>query len=191
MANKTNPAEQNPLTEEEKKDIIARAKKGDPTTLPQLVKLLEDPLLVQQFGDLAFSAERSFIEKIAGNDLLAREALIRNQKLYRKDLNERSETLLERMLVHRVVACWLQVQDAENRYAQRQDKLSIAKSKFYLLRIDRAHQRHLSATKALAVVRKLAVPVLQVNVAKKQINVANQTIASTDVDPKTASSGEP
>jgi hypothetical protein len=43
--------------------------------------------------------------------------------------------------------------------------------------IDRAHKRYLSAIKALAVVRRLALPVLQVNIAKKQVNVAGAAAA--------------
>jgi hypothetical protein len=39
-------------------------------------------------------------------------------------------------------------------------------------RRDRAHRRYLTAIKTLATVRKLALPVLQVNIAKKQVNVA-------------------
>ncbi len=38
--------------------------------------------------------------------------------------------------------------------------------------MDRAHNRYLSAIKTLATVRKLALPILQVNIAKKQVNVA-------------------
>jgi len=38
--------------------------------------------------------------------------------------------------------------------------------------MDHAHRRYLSALKTLALVRKLAVPVLQVNIARKQVNVA-------------------
>jgi hypothetical protein len=38
--------------------------------------------------------------------------------------------------------------------------------------MDRAHRRYLSALKTLALVRKLAVPVLQPNFAEKQVNAA-------------------
>ncbi len=41
----------------------------------------------------------------------------------------------------------------------------------------RAHKRYLSAIKTLALVRKLAVPVLQVNIARKQVNVAGAVAA--------------
>ena len=43
---------------------------------------------------------------------------------------------------------------------------------------DRANKRYLSSIKVLALVRKLAVPVLQVNIAKKQINVAGPCVSA-------------
>jgi hypothetical protein len=43
---------------------------------------------------------------------------------------------------------------------------------YYQKAIDRAHKRYLSAIKTLAVVREPAVPVLQVNIARKQVNMA-------------------
>jgi hypothetical protein len=39
--------------------------------------------------------------------------------------------------------------------------------------MDATNRRFLAAVKTLALVRKLAVPVLQVNIAKKQVNVTN------------------
>ena len=44
--------------------------------------------------------------------------------------------------------------------------------RYYQRRMNHSHKRYLSAIKKLALVRKLAVPVLQVDIAKKQINVA-------------------
>jgi hypothetical protein len=44
--------------------------------------------------------------------------------------------------------------------------------------MDRAHRRYLSAIKTLATVRKLALPVLQVNIAKKQVNVAGACLTA-------------
>ena len=55
----------------------------------------------------------------------------------------------------------------------------------YLQRcIDWAHKRYLSAIKTLAVVRKLAVPVLQVNIARKQVNVAGPCVVAGDGENK-------
>jgi hypothetical protein len=92
-------------------------------------------------------------------------------ELLREELAGPSPTPLERLLVERVVACWLQVQDADVRYAQAKS-LSLEWSKHHQQRMDRAHKRYLSAIKALTLVRKLALPVLQVNIARKQVNVA-------------------
>jgi hypothetical protein len=43
---------------------------------------------------------------------------------------------------------------------------------YYQRSLERAQKRYLAAIKTLAQVRKLAVPVLQVNIARKQVNVA-------------------
>jgi hypothetical protein len=47
--------------------------------------------------------------------------------------------------------------------------------------MDAANKRFLSAVKALAVVRKLAIPALQINVARRQVNV----VAPAAVTPTT------
>lgn len=72
----------------------------------------------------------------------------------------------------RVVACWLQVQEADLRYAQA-GNCSFPQANFHLKRQDRAHRRFLSAMKTLATVRKLALPMLQVNIGENQVNVAS------------------
>ena len=41
-----------------------------------------------------------------------------------------------------------------------------------------AEKRYLAAIKMLALVRKLAVPVLQVNLARKQVNVVGPCVAA-------------
>jgi hypothetical protein len=46
--------------------------------------------------------------------------------------------------------------------------------------MDHAHRRYLSALRALALVRKLALPVLQVNIARKQVNVAGACPVGAD-----------
>jgi hypothetical protein len=43
---------------------------------------------------------------------------------------------------------------------------------FWQDRINRVHRRYLTATKTLATIRKLALTALQVNIARKQVNVA-------------------
>lgn len=152
--------------------FLKRAERGDTSTLPALRKLLQDPAAVDLCGgNLARQAERSLIDKAAGQNLPFKEALTRKLELLREELAGPGSTPVERLLAERVVACWLQVQDADVRYAQAKD-LPLDWGEYYQRRMDRAHRRYLSALKTLALVRKLAVPVLQLNIARKQVNVA-------------------
>jgi hypothetical protein len=156
--------------------FLERAQSGDASTLPELRKMLQDPAAIRMLGgELAEQAEQSFIRAASGDNLPFREALTRKLELMRSELSGPNPTPVERLLVERVVACWLQVQDADIRFAQAKD-LSIPWWKCYQLRMDRAHKRYLSALKALALVRKLALPVLQVNIARKQVNVAGRCV---------------
>jgi hypothetical protein len=154
--------------------LVDRAQAGDASTLPALRDLLRDPGMVDSLGgDLAGQAERSLINAAAGKNLLFREALVRKLELLRADLGGAQPTPLERLLVSRVVACWLQVQIADTQYAQA-DNLTVAQGDYYQRRQDRAHRRFLSAVRTLALVRRLALPVLlqQINVAaRQQVNV--------------------
>ena len=80
------------------------------------------------------------------------------------------------MLAERIAACWLHVYHLERIYASK-DGMTLDLAAHYHRCIDRAHKRYLSAIKTLAVVRKLALPVLQVNIAKKQVNVTGVAAA--------------
>jgi hypothetical protein len=153
--------------------LVARARKGDETAVSPLRDYLKRlPELVHALGgDLAEQAEVSFVKAAAGQDLAFREALTGKLAQMRAELAGPEPSPLERLLVERVVACWLQVQDADVRYAQAKD-LTPKWGTYFQDRMDRANRRYLMAVKALATIRKLAVPVLQVNIARKQVNIA-------------------
>jgi hypothetical protein len=159
--------------------LLRRARDGDEATLPVVRDLLEDPGMVDHVGgDLARAAEGLLIQALAGPDLVLREALLRKLDLLRAELAGPDPTPVERLLAERAAACWLQVQDADLRTAQAKD-LTVQWATYYQARMDRAHRRYLQALKTLAAVRKLAVPVLQVNIAKKQVAVAGPTADAT------------
>jgi len=161
-------------TGDDLRKFLKRARDGDESALPVVWKLLQEPGAVDRFGgNLAEQAELSLIRAVAGKDVLVREALTRKLELMRAELAGPQPTPLERLLVERIVACWLQVQDADVRYAQGQKDCTFAQGEYYQRRQDRAHKRYLSAIRALALVRKLALPILQVNVARQQVNVAH------------------
>jgi hypothetical protein len=164
-----------PMEPREIHALLERSQKGDKTALPALRELLQSPRYVDMLGgDLAYQAQRSFVEAAAGDNLVLQEALTRKLELLRNELAGPSPTPVEKLLVERVVACWLQVHDADIRYAQARD-LSIRWAEYYQCRMDRAHRRYLSALKTLATVRRLALSVLigQVNIAARQKNTVN------------------
>jgi hypothetical protein len=160
--------------------LLEKAQNGDASTLPALRKILENANAVDQIGgNFAEQAERLLLKAAAGENLLFEELVKRKMELLRAELGGPNSTPLERLLAERIVACWLQVQDADARYAQSQStNLSWEGGTYYQRRMDRAHKRYLSAIKTLAVVRKLAVPVLQVNIARKQVNVAGPCVVA-------------
>jgi hypothetical protein len=160
-------------------DLLNRAQKGDASTLPALRTAFNDPHRVESYGNLARQAERSFVDAVAGDNLGFKEGLTRKMEMLRAELAGPNPVPIERLLVERVVACWLQVQDADIRYAQAKD-LSVKWYEYYQRRMNHSHKRYLSAFKTLALVRKMAVPVLQVNIAKKQINVAGAVIGKPE-----------
>jgi hypothetical protein len=122
-------------------------------------------------GDLARRAQRTLIGKFSGQNLLCKEAVTRKLELLRAEVAGGNPTPLERLLVERIVACWLHLHHLEAHYAHREN-MSLELDTYYQRSIDRAQKRYLAAIKTLAVVRKLALPVLQVNIAKKQVNMA-------------------
>lgn len=161
-----------PTDAEALRQLIERAQNGDTKALPALRKKLEAPALVDQLGgDLAQQAALTLIRATAGKNLVCQEALSRKVELLQAELSGPNPTPLERLLSERIVACWLQVYEADVRFAQA-NELSLPWDDYYQRRMDRAHKRYLSAIKTLATVRKLALPVLQVSIAKKQLNVA-------------------
>jgi hypothetical protein len=152
-----------PVTVPDAAAIVDRARKGDTTALPALRVLLQDPAAVDRLGgDLARQAELALVHAAAGQNLALREALTRKLDLLRAELAGPAPAPLERLLVSRVVACWLQLHHAD--MVLHQQNFTLAQAEHHERKRDRAHKRYLSAIKTLALVRKLALPFLQVNV---------------------------
>jgi hypothetical protein len=144
--------------------LVRRAERGDEAAMPVLRNALDsDGVLVEAAGNLASQV---------GKNLLFKEATERKMARLRREVAGADPTPLEHLLADRVALCWLALHDAEIRFAQSRD-LTIKQADFWQKRIDCAHRRYLSAIKTLATVRKLALPALQVNIARKQVNVLN------------------
>jgi hypothetical protein len=160
---------------DELRTLTDRAQQGDKTALPALREFFERPGMVDATGDLARMAQGTLVEKYCGKNLLVKEGLTRKMETLRVELAGANPTPLERLLAERIVACWLHLHHLEANYAGK-ESMTLDLGNYYQRGITAAHKRYLSAIKALATVRKLALPVLQVNIARKQVNVAGTVV---------------
>ena len=153
--------------------LLKRANEGEGPALVELRELCEGhPELWAGIGNLAGHAQTALIRAIAGENTVVAEALGRRAAELRRELAGAEPSPLEWLLVGRVVACWLQLHYAEARYAQNLGKLTMEQGEYHQRTIDRAQKRYLAAIKALAQVRRLLTPAVQVNIADQQINLA-------------------
>jgi len=126
--------------------------------------------LVETAGNMALQVQAALIRKAAGTNLFFKEGLEAKMGQLRTDLAGTDPTPLERLLADRIALCWLSLHNAEARFAQTEG-LTWKQTESWQRWIDAAHRRYLSAVKTLATVRKLALPALQVNIARRQVNV--------------------
>src|SRR5215471_7343292 len=130
--------------------LLKRAEQGDHDALPELRQALDaDTRLWRDYGDLALQAEAALIRVAAGTNLLLAEALQRKLHALKKELTSESTSPLERLLVERVTATWLQLSYLDALMTQSTGS-SEARSKMIQRQQDAAHRRHLTALKTLS-----------------------------------------
>ncbi len=153
--------------------LVKRAEKGDEKALAAIQEHLDaHPELWNQIGNVAAAAEQSLIS-VGYKGPLREEAILRKLAAMRAELAGPQPSPLERLLVDRVVTCWLQVHYADGIYVDALERrMSFNALEFYQRRQDRAHWRLLSAIRTLAQVRRLLVPTVQLNIGGQQVNVA-------------------
>ena len=151
----TTPSKQDEILEQLQR-LVQRAEQGDETVLGELRAALDvNPWVWQRFGDLGRQAEAAWLQLVAGKNLLLLEATQRKAAQLRAELAGPAPSRLERLLVERIVSCWLQTNYADSAYAQLPKGTNPAQHTEALRRQDSAQQRYLQAVKSLATVRKL------------------------------------
>ena len=143
-------------------ELVQRAQQGDVTALPLLREALEaDPSLWQEYGDLAAQAQEAWLQLLAGTDYLLAESVRLKLGALRQELSAEGASPLEKLLIERVVACWLQTCYSDSVYAQAKGPASTPSVRQELMkRQDSSQRRYLAAIKQLALVRKLLKPAL-------------------------------
>lgn len=159
-------------------DVLTDAMWGREGSREALQRLKSDcpelgAILAQKCGDAANRAETALVRQASRGNVLDEESTRDWLAGVRVTLTQPGDTELEAMLVHRVALCWLALNDAEaERATKRADGIGYASGDFLDKHLARLNADLFKAMKALATVRKLRRPVVQVNIADKQVNVA-------------------
>jgi len=141
------------------------ARRGVKEVLPRLRTLLDEhPELIGHYDDLARRAQHAWLE-LFGKDLLAQEGTARQLDALRHDLAEPRSSPLEKLVIQRIVACFLQTVYFDAREAVGQDIESREMAAFRLKRQAQAHEQLLSAIRSLADLRKVAPPPVVIQIA--------------------------
>lgn len=138
--------------------LLRRADAGDETELRLFKMLMADPAgkcLVDLLGNVAHDAESALIQLFGGP--VRQAAIEQNLRALREDLSGANPDPVERLLIERVVACWLQLAHADTLTTLKDQTRAV--TELYQRRQDRAHRRFLSAVKMLTVVRRMALPI--------------------------------
>ena len=151
-----------------------RAKNGDESVLPEIRKgLKEAPEAVRELGDVSLMAIDALLDRVSWGNLVVREAGSLRVAQLRNELLGLAPSPLERLLVERILVCWLHLHNADVQRAIMRGG-TFTEGDYYERCIDRAQRRYLEAIKALGQVRRLELPSMQVNLATgggKQVNV--------------------
>ena len=169
------------LTRNSCTQLLKRAHGGDTAAMSDLRRLLnESPDLWNEIGNIAMQARRSWIELAASNNDVVAEALSRKMSALTLELSGPRPTILERLIVGRVVTCWFQLHYFDLLVAQTHS----SRQGEYLQRSqERAQRRYLSAIRSLATVRRLQLPTsVQVNIGGQQVNVLDTGAAPQYAD---------
>ena len=164
-------------------ELLARAEQGDERALATVRAIFDaSPACWDRAGNVATMAEEVLVRLVAGDGALSHEAIHRKLAALKANLAGPTACPLERLLSERVVLCWLQVHQADERAARRASQHEVAGGDYDQRRQDRAHKRYLSALHALAQFRRLQIPAVQVNIGAQQVN-ALQISAERKADP--------
>ena len=154
----TTPPKQDEVLERLQR-LVQRAEQGDEAVLPELrVALDANAWVWERYGDLAQQSMEAWLQLIAGKNLMLHESTRRKAEQLRLELAGQAPSPVERLLVERIVSCWLQTNYADSAYAQLPKGANPAQHTAALQRQNSAQQRYLQAVKVLATVRKLLRP---------------------------------
>jgi hypothetical protein len=158
-------------TPEELAELHRLADGGDARAFTELTALDHDSddLWIED-GDLGARADRELMQLATTTEREEAE-LAQYAARMRRDLDGPAPSPTERILVDSVVTCWLHLTYVQSRWAHAFKDGSATRLKDVDPLLNGAQRRYLEAHKTLAQVRRLVVPVVQLNMANQQVNV--------------------
>lgn len=148
-------------TQEEFQSLVTQANDGDPAALRQLRQLLDNEThLASHFGNLFEHAKEALIGLIGESNVLLTESLRREAKSMERELAGDRPTLLETLVVRRIVLNWLQLQHVDATIPEPKGKSLAQKTA--------AERNWAQALRNLELVRTKLVPQTPVGKPKKQ-----------------------
>jgi hypothetical protein len=158
------------------KALESRARNGDVDAAREFWRQVDTNAqtradMVKQVGDFAALSLRHLLNQVGEGNPLFAEGIRRQLEEMRSELGGIDPPVLERLLIDRVCVCWLQLHYFETQATLAIETDSMEQSLFREKKVDGATRRYHSSIKALAQVRKLQLPTLQINVAEKQVNI--------------------
>ncbi len=155
------------------KALLVRAHKGDKAAieefLAQVANTPQERAVLDVLAPLSGSARDALIGLRTKSDF-QKQGFRRQLDLMRDEIAGPNPSALERQLAERVALCFFQVVTLESIWSRNIDNVRMWQA--VNRQLDGAHRRHLSAIKALAEVRRLKLPSVQVNIGEKQVNIA-------------------
>ena len=138
--------------------LVERAEQGDASVLGELRAALDrNAWIWERYGDLAQQSQAAWLQLIAGSNLMLQESTRRKAEQLRLEPTGPGPSPVERLLVERVIACWLQTNYADAAYAQLKGNAP-GQHTAALRRQNSAQQRYLQSMQALVTIRKLLRP---------------------------------
>ena len=156
--------------------LVQAADEGDEKALLQLEEQAPEVIrkLVQRLGNLRELVQENIIHLMSGPKLLTKRGIEQQVEELRAELSGPRSSMLETLLIDRIISSWLLVNYAEAKYVENMSERTWTADEYLQKRQDRAQKRFLQACKALAQVRKLLGVNVQINIAEKQINLMNR-----------------
>jgi len=159
------------LSLEDLNAIIDRAMTGDESTLPTIKQWLDkDPTIWLAVCGLAKRVESAWIQAIAKQDLITREALERQVIDLKRTLQAEYSSPLEHLIIDTITTTWLAWKQAQLSAAQQIQRYGNTLTQAQQNHLTACQKRYLLAVKELARIRQLLTPrtTTVVNIADKQ-----------------------